>query len=164
MGRGGSQPPEFLPRDERTSIFGIETVDCLVWRKWEAGGEYARQLVLKNTTAYTQKISYKLPSTMYFTMDYPDPVKLCAGMSFSIQVTFRPVKPEKYDDYIEFKCNNGTFYVPVRAVLPYADLQVGNLNTLLVKLALRRLVVVNGVNVACHVVRRVSCVDAGVYG
>eukprot|EP00240_Pyramimonas_obovata_P016412 CAMPEP_0118939228 /NCGR_PEP_ID=MMETSP1169-20130426/28321_1 /TAXON_ID=36882 /ORGANISM="Pyramimonas obovata, Strain CCMP722" /LENGTH=266 /DNA_ID=CAMNT_0006883433 /DNA_START=179 /DNA_END=975 /DNA_ORIENTATION=+ len=61
---------------------------------------------------------------MYFTMDYPAPVKLCAGMSFSIQVTFRPVKREKYDDFIEFSCNAGRFYIPVRAVLPYADLQV----------------------------------------
>jgi hypothetical protein len=125
MGRGGSVPPEFLSRDERTSIFGIETVERLVWRKWDVGGEYVRHLVLKNVTNVTQKIKYKLPPTMYFTMDYPEPCKLSAGMSLSIQVTFRPVKLERYDDYIELSSNMGTFYVPVRAVLPYADMQVG---------------------------------------
>eukprot|EP00976_Prorocentrum_cordatum_P045158 912152-Prorocentrum_minimum.AAC.3 len=149
MGRGGSCPVPFLSRDERTSIFGIETVECLEWRKWEVGGEYPRHLVLKNTGTTTQKISYKLPSTMYFTMDYPNPVKLCAGMSFSIQVTFRPVKREKYDDYIEITCNSGTFYVPVRASLPYADLQVGNFDFLAFTLKLVSALFSQGV--ACEV-------------
>jgi len=29
-----------------------------------------------------------------------------------------------YDDYVEFQCNTGSFYVPVKAIKPYADLRV----------------------------------------
>lgn len=85
MGRGASAP-EMMSREKRAHIYGIDTADALVWSKWTPGGEYLRTLTVRNITATTQKLQYKLPASKYFTMDYPVPLKLAAGTSVSLQV------------------------------------------------------------------------------
>jgi hypothetical protein len=57
----------------------------------EPGGEYVKNLVIKNVTTKTQKIQYKLPSTKFFSMEFPKVMTLSAGMSWTVPITFRPV-------------------------------------------------------------------------
>ena len=115
---------DFLPRDDRIACYGIDCADILEWRMWTPGGEYQLNLNMKNVSTKPLKLKYKLPATKYFSMDFPDPIKLSPGMSFAVKVTFRPVKKETYDDYIEFITATGGFRIPIRATLPLVKLQV----------------------------------------
>ena len=85
---------DFLPRDDRIACYGIDCADILEWRMWTPGGEYQLNLNMKNVSTKPLKLKYKLPATKYFSMDFPDPIKLSPGMSFAVKVTFRPVKKE----------------------------------------------------------------------
>ena len=40
--------------------YGIEVNDRVQWKGWEPGGEYTKQITLKNVQVKTQKIIYKL--------------------------------------------------------------------------------------------------------
>jgi hypothetical protein len=46
------------------------------------------------------------------------------GGVWAWQVTFRPMVEEVYEDSIEFRVKDGVFHVPIKAVLPYADISV----------------------------------------
>ncbi|KAL9957579.1 hypothetical protein ACROYT_G034498 [Oculina patagonica] len=104
--------------------FGIEVADSVTWQGWEPGGEYTQQIVLKNVQIKTQKLQYKSPSSRFFTTLYPKPIVLSSGTSFTLPVTFRPLEKGQYEDCIEFETNEGIFSVPMRAVLPKADIAV----------------------------------------
>lgn len=39
--------------------FGIEVNERVQWQGWEPGGEYTKQITLKNVQVKTQKIVYK---------------------------------------------------------------------------------------------------------
>ena len=54
----------------------------LEWRMWTPGGEYMLSLNLKNVSTKPLKLKYKLPATKYFSMEFPEPIILSAGMSF----------------------------------------------------------------------------------
>ena len=71
--------------------FGIECADELEWRSWQPGGEYVRNLIVKNVSQQIQKISYRLPASKVFSMGYPVPLKLSPGMSYPIRV-----RPDRY--------------------------------------------------------------------
>ncbi|KAJ3149889.1 hypothetical protein HK101_002002 [Irineochytrium annulatum] len=94
---------------------------------WEPGGEYVKQLIVKNVVMKTQKIKYKLPQTRYFSMEFPETNTLSAGMSWTIPITFRPVAKECYNDVIEFSSSTGKFYIPIRATLPEHSLDFPDL-------------------------------------
>ena len=67
-----------------------------------------------------KKIKYKLPSTRYFSMAYPEIIILSPGMSQEVDVIFRPVEYEPYDDTVYFKMldgSSGGFHVPVKAFI-----------------------------------------------
>ncbi|KAJ7389222.1 hypothetical protein OS493_032690 [Desmophyllum pertusum] len=104
--------------------FGIEVADSVTWQGWEPGGEYTQQIVLKNVQIKTQKLQYKSPSSRFFTTLYPKPIVLSSGTSFTLPVTFRPLEKGQYEDCIQFEANDGLFSVPMRAVLPKADIAV----------------------------------------
>ena len=104
--------------------YGIDCADILEWRMWTPGGEYTLSLNMKNVSTKPLKLKYKLPATKYFSMGFPEPIKLSPGMSFPVKVTFRPVKKETYDDYVEFITATGGFRIPIRATLPLVKLQV----------------------------------------
>lgn len=104
--------------------FGIEVADSVTWQGWEPGGEYTQQIVLKNVQIKTQKLQYKSPSSRFFTTLYPKPIVLSSGTSFTLPVTFRPLEKGQYEDCIEFETNEGIFSIPIRAVLPKADIAV----------------------------------------
>lgn len=76
--------------------FGLDCPDHVIWSGWEAGGEYHRTLVVQNVSDHTVRFNYKLPQSKYFTMSFPEPVKLMAGMSIPLEITFRPVKQLPY--------------------------------------------------------------------
>ena len=57
-------------------------------------------------------------------MQYPDPVRISAGMSASLDLIFRPVNDQIYQDKIEITSERGTFSVSVIALLPRPSLDV----------------------------------------
>jgi hypothetical protein len=113
-------------RAERMHKFGIDCGDGLLWGggAWEPGGEYVKRLQVKNVSATMQTIRWALPETKYFSMDFPDPVRLAPGNSVFLEVRFRPVKREEYDDVVTFHVDGGRFTVPVRARLSRLATQI----------------------------------------
>lgn len=110
-------PVEFLSRRERSRRFGFDCPSLVYYRDWVPGGEYVQTILLKNTGSELQQIKYKLPDSKYFSMRFPDPIRVAAGNSTAVEVTFRPVIYEPYDDCIEFECPGGTFFVRVVATV-----------------------------------------------
>jgi hypothetical protein len=113
-----------VARPRRSVRYGIEVPTGVTWREWEPGGEYTKQLTLKNVKFKTQKISYKLPESCHFTSLYPQPIVLSAGTSFALPLTFRPGTKTNYEEAIVFETPEGQFDVAMRAVLPQAKLSV----------------------------------------
>lgn len=94
---GGSKPgsrpgttgsvPTALTRAQRVRRFGVDCADELVWGAgWEPGGEYTKQLVIKNVGTKVMKIKYQLPVSKYFSMAFPETINLTAGLSKTLQV------------------------------------------------------------------------------
>ena len=146
------QPVLLMDQEERLSRFGVLCTgptrrdshgviieqDGILFGggEWEAGGEYAQKLTVKNVTTKMKKLKYRLPSTRYFSLAFPETIELSPGMSVEIDVIFRPIKEEIYEDTIYFKLQElpvGTvisdapirgFHVPVRALLPTLQCRV----------------------------------------
>eukprot|EP01138_Halocafeteria_seosinensis_P014521 gb/GECG01014824.1/.p1 GENE.gb/GECG01014824.1/~~gb/GECG01014824.1/.p1 ORF type:complete len:2571 (+),score=263.34 gb/GECG01014824.1/:1-7713(+) len=106
-------------RQERIKDFGIDCGDGLEWGggTWKPGGEYIKHLPVKNVSTKILKVRYKLPKTKFFSMEFPDPLRLAPGNEVLLEVRFRPIRLEEYDDFIEFYTEGGSFQVPVRARL-----------------------------------------------
>lgn len=106
-------------REARMQEYGIDCGDGLSWDggTWEPGGEYVKRLRVKNISGNMQRVRWQLPETKFFSMDFPDPVRLAPGNSVLLEVRFRPVHREEYEDGITFTVDAGTFVVPVRARL-----------------------------------------------
>ena len=113
--------------DERIKRFGIECVGpqgdgiCFAAGQWKPGGEYVQKLIVRNVTTTVKKVKYKLPSTRYFSLAYPEVIVLSPGMFTEIDIVFRPVVYDPYDDFILFRMQegpgSGEFRVPVRALI-----------------------------------------------
>ena len=117
------EPKTQSARYERARVWGLDCADVLRWRQWEPGGTYVRSVVLKNVSTKAIKVKYKLPATKYFEMEFPEVIKLSPGMSIPVDVTFRPIKREQYDDFVEFKVAGcGSFRVKTQAPLPVLSL------------------------------------------
>ena len=100
--------------------FGVDIGDGLCWGggSWVPGGEYAKKLNVKNIGTETIKLTYVLPKTKFFSMGFPEPLKLSPGTSKLLQVLFRPIEFAEYDDAIVFSTPSGqTFRVPIVARL-----------------------------------------------
>jgi hypothetical protein len=65
-------------RTRRATEFGVDCTDELVWAggSWTAGGEYPKRIILKNVSRDILTLRYKLPTSRFFVMDFPEPVKL----------------------------------------------------------------------------------------
>ena len=64
-------------------------MDQLQWHAgWEPGGEYTKQLVIKNLSSKAMSIKYKLPESKYFSMAFPEPIQLTTGLSKTVQVPY----------------------------------------------------------------------------
>ena len=113
--------------NERIKRFGIECVGpqgdgiCFAAGQWKPGGEYVQKLIVRNVTTTVKKVKYKLPSTRYFSLAYPEVIVLSPGMFKELDVVFRPVVYDPYDDFILFRMQegpgSGEFRVPVRALI-----------------------------------------------
>ena len=125
--RGGAHKPLVLDPVERVRRFGIETSGpfgdgiCFRGGEWVVGGEYVQKLTVKNVSRRLRKLKYKLPEVPYFTMVFPELINLSPGMHVDIDIVFRPVHNDVYDDTIYFKvCDSegaGGFHVPCRALI-----------------------------------------------
>ena len=87
--------------------------------EWVPGGEYAQKLTVKNVTTKMKKLKYKLPQTRYFSLAFPETIELSPGMSQEIDVIFRPIKEEIYEDTIYFKLEE----LPVGTVISDAPIR-----------------------------------------
>ncbi|ELU10422.1 hypothetical protein CAPTEDRAFT_209666 [Capitella teleta] len=106
----------------RVNCYGVELVEEIVWRGWEPGKEYIKNLVLKNVRVKTIKLKFRGPNSRFFTTLYPKPIVLSAGTSYTLPITFRPLEKVFYDDSIDFTTNDGNFKVPLRSVLPQTNI------------------------------------------
>mmetsp|Transcript_15768 Transcript_15768/g.37278 ORF Transcript_15768/g.37278 Transcript_15768/m.37278 type:complete len:1920 (+) Transcript_15768:72-5831(+) len=107
-----------LPRDTRKRLFGLDCPSELVWHGWSPGGDLKKSLVIKNVSTEVVSFKFKLPENKFFFMNFPEVVRLSPGMSCSVDVHFRPIKSEMYDDVIEFISPSGSFFIRVLATLP----------------------------------------------
>ena len=81
-----SRPPDSLTRAQRVRRFGVDCVERLEWPAgWEPGGEYTKELVLKNMSSKVMRLKYKLPDSKYFSMAFPETIKLMPGLSKTLQ-------------------------------------------------------------------------------
>jgi len=109
----------------KTTYYGIEVLEKLIWKDWTKGKEYSKNLVLKNISVKTLKLSYRVPESRFFSTLYPKPLFLSAGSSFTLPITFRPLETVGYDDQVVFFFKNGDeFIIPLRAVLPKTDISI----------------------------------------
>lgn len=57
-----------------------------------------------------------MPEKKYFSLKFPKVIKIGPGMVYKLEVTFRPIIYEDYDDEIEINVvNGGSFKVPIAA-------------------------------------------------
>jgi len=131
------EKPLILSRKDRAMKFNIDcsgpnNSDGIVFKggEWVPGGEYIAKLTVRNVSTKTMKVKYRLPSTRFFSMPYPEVLTLSAGMEYTVDVTFRPTQYENYTDTIYFKVIEQTladkcvgFHVPVRARISRLQLQ-----------------------------------------
>ena len=108
-----------MPRRERARKFGIDCVDILDWKagSWEPGGEYVQKLILKNVSTTTLKLKYQIPETKFFSMEFPQLITLSPGTFIPVDVVFRPIHYEPYDDVVIIHSPAGDFAVRVRALV-----------------------------------------------
>ena len=115
---------------ERMRRYGLEVLgpsqgaeDGIIFRAgmWKTGGEYTQKMIVRNVSTNVRKFKYTLPRTTYFSMMYPETTILSPGMFVEIDVIFRPVNFEPYDDSIYFKMmegeGSGGFHFPVKAFI-----------------------------------------------
>ena len=116
-----------LDATERMRRFGLECMgpvgDGIIFKAghWRPGGEYVQKLIVRNVSSSVKKFKYKLPTTRYFSLAYPEIIVLSPGMFKELDVIFRPVEYNPYDDtlYITLVegAGSGGFHVPVRATI-----------------------------------------------
>lgn len=66
-------------------MFGIDCIgpfgDGILFKggEWAPGGEYVQRLRVKNVSPKLKKLKYRLPTTKYFSMAYPEIISLSPG-------------------------------------------------------------------------------------
>jgi len=115
-----------LDRAEQRRCFGMDCGDAIRFEAgaWVPGGEHVRKLTVRNVSARSLKFKYELPSTKFFSMAFPTVMTLSSGMQTVLDVTFRPVRLEEYDDFVGIHVHvieggvtatSGRFRIPVTA-------------------------------------------------
>ncbi len=116
---------DIISQSERRKRFGIDCLgpagDGILFKAgtWKPGGEYVQKLIVRNISTHVQKLKYKLPSTRFFSLAYPEILVLSPGMSAELDVIFRPIENDPYEDTIFIRVLGGTggFHVSVRATI-----------------------------------------------
>ncbi|GAB9471824.1 hypothetical protein Gpo141_00009023, partial [Globisporangium polare] len=115
-----------LSRVEQQRHYGLDCGDAVRFDAgtWAPGGEHIKKISVRNVSKRTIKFKYELPTTKYFSMDFPTVLTLSPGMQTVLDVAFRPVKLEEYDDFVSFNvhiieggvtASSGKFKLPVIA-------------------------------------------------
>lgn len=66
-------------------VFGIDCTgpfgDGILFKggEWVPGGEYTQRLRVKNVSPKLKKLKYRLPTTKYFSLAYPEVISLSPG-------------------------------------------------------------------------------------
>lgn len=66
-------------------VFGIDCTgpygDGILFKggEWAPGGEYVQRLRVKNVSPKLKKLKYRLPTTKYFSMAFPEIISLSPG-------------------------------------------------------------------------------------
>ncbi|KAM5125300.1 cilia- and flagella-associated protein 65, partial [Mantella aurantiaca] len=102
----------------KESALGFVVRRCLQWQNWEPGKEYTKHLHVKNVRLKTQRLKFSSPDSAFFTTIFPQMIRLSAGTSFSLPVTFRPLEERDYEDSITLETEEGIFSVSLQAVRP----------------------------------------------
>lgn len=125
-----SRPPidsiAILNRVEQQRHYGIDAGDAVRFDAgtWLPGGEHVKKITVKNVSRRSIKFKYELPTTKYFSMEFPTMITLSPGMQTVLDVVFRPLKIEEYDDFVTFlvhiieggvTASSGRFRLPVLA-------------------------------------------------
>ncbi|GMF21005.1 unnamed protein product [Phytophthora fragariaefolia] len=121
-----TEPRPVLDRVEQRRRYGMDCSDAIRFDagSWAPGGEHVHHLTVRNVSQRTIKFKYELPRTKYFSMNFPTVMTLSPGMLTTLDVAFRPVKLEEYDDFVGFHVHvieggvaavSGRFRVPVIA-------------------------------------------------
>jgi hypothetical protein len=66
--------------------FGLECSDSVEWKGWRPGGEYTKTITIRNVSPKTVKFKYKQPGSKAFSMEFPEFIKLSAGMHYPLKV------------------------------------------------------------------------------
>lgn len=131
---------------------GLECCKEIKWLGFKPGHEYTRNCTIKNISPDVLHLSWTLPNSRLFVLEYPEPIDLSPGMSYTLkvsspggsnlllavpaicathsgllsfwQVAFCPLKLEPLEDQISFLCQKGRFVVPLRVCLPAVRLEV----------------------------------------
>ncbi|TPX30807.1 hypothetical protein SmJEL517_g05717 [Synchytrium microbalum] len=88
-------------RASRQKLLGVDCVDAVMFDQWQPGKDYVKTLV---GTA--------------FTVDFSKMTTLSTGTTWSIPVTFSPLKHERHHDTLEFSTPYGPFTVDLAGNLP----------------------------------------------
>lgn len=97
-------PLPVLSRTEQQRRYGIDCGDAVRFEAgaWAPGGEHVQQIRVRNVSRRTLRFKVALPTTKYFSMAFPEARTLSPGMLATLDVVFRPVKLEEYDDFCVF--------------------------------------------------------------
>ncbi|KAI3356474.1 hypothetical protein L3Q82_017688, partial [Scortum barcoo] len=109
---------------QRGCVLGLEMKPELVWEEWDLRREFTKTLVLKNIHSKLQKLHVRPPESKFFTTLIPQMIVLSPGTSFSMPITFKPLRRCEYEDSIEFQSKDGSFQVCLRATIPCHALEV----------------------------------------
>ena len=69
-----------------TCRLGVECCEEVKWLGWRSGHEYTHTLTIKNLASDVLHLSWRLPSSVLFVMEYPEPITLSPGMSYNLKV------------------------------------------------------------------------------
>ena len=65
---------------------GLECCKEIRWLECKPGHEYTRNCTIKNISPDVAHLSWTLPTSRLFVLEYPEPIDLSPGMSYSIKV------------------------------------------------------------------------------
>ena len=65
-----------------------------------------------------------MPQSQIFSTTFPQPIVLGSGTSHTLPVTFKPLERKVFADSIEIVTGDGSFFIPIRAIIPTANLSL----------------------------------------
>lgn len=65
---------------------GLECCKEIKWLGCKPGCEYSRNCTIKNVTSDILHLSWTLPTSKLFVLEYPEPIALSPGMSYTMKV------------------------------------------------------------------------------